>query len=71
MEYLPADAEGNTVEILAGSPKSCNDLIARYKIPVESVQVVMVNGEYLAPESRSLPLQDGDTISVWPSIQGG
>ena len=71
MEYLPSGATGNAVEVSGVSPVSCNQLIDRYKIPRDSVQVVMVNGEYLAPELRDQPLASGDTVSVWPSIQGG
>ena len=71
MEYLPQDAKGNTIEITVAGTNSCIDLIKRYKIPQESIQVVMVNGEFVPPESRNIPLSDGDTISIWPSIQGG
>jgi len=71
MEYLPEDAAGNTVKVVSAVPKSCNDLVMRYRIPPEAVQVVMVNGDYISPESRDDPLRDGDTISIWPSIQGG
>ena len=71
MEYLPAGSVGNTVEIPAGAPLTCNQLIERYKIPRESVQVVMLNGEYLAPERRDETLSPEDTVSIWPSIQGG
>ncbi len=71
MEHLPDEAVGNTVKVVTTVPKSCNDLVARYKIPPESVQVVMVNGEHVSSESRDDPLRDGDTISIWPSIQGG
>ncbi len=71
MEYLPQDANGNTIEINVSGTSSCSDLIRRYKIPAESIQVVMLNGEYFPAESRDNPLKEGDTISIWPSIQGG
>ncbi len=71
MEYLPDDSQGNTVEVSGNGPFSCNQLIDRYRIPREVVQVVMLNGEYLAPDLRDQPLTAGDTVSVWPSIQGG
>lgn len=71
MEYLPADAEDNTVKLDLPASTSCNDLINRYRIPHTAVQVVMLNGDFLPAEQRDLPLQDGDGIAVWPSIQGG
>ena len=71
MEYLPSTAEGNTVKISSASIMSCDDLISKYNIPHEAVQVVMVNGEFRAVELRSEPLADGDVVSIWPSIQGG
>ncbi len=71
MEYLPSGSEGNTVIVRVQGSLSCNQLIDRYGIPRDVVQVTMVNGQYLSPELRDQPLSDGDTVSVWPSIQGG
>lgn len=71
MEYLPENSQGNTVEISTKDPLTCNQLTDRLRIPRDVIQVVMLNGEYLAPELRDRPLDAGDTISVWPSIQGG
>ena len=71
MEYLPSNADGNTLEVSVSSPISPHDLIERYNVPRAEAEVMMVNGEYLPPEKRNLPLSDGDVLSVWPSIQGG
>ncbi|MGB5708390.1 MAG: MoaD/ThiS family protein [Arenicellales bacterium] len=71
MEYLPANAEGNTLELNLSGTTSCHALIDRYKIPRDIVQVVMVNGEFVPPEQRETPLTSGDTVSIWPAIQGG
>lgn len=71
MEYLPPSAEDNTVCLETASATSCDDLIKKYRIPQESVQVVMVNGEFVAVENRSNALASGDVVSIWPSIQGG
>ncbi len=71
MEYLPPNSEGNTVKISGIDQITCNQLIQRYKIPADSVRVVMVNGEFQALEARDQNLEDGDTISIWPAIQGG
>lgn len=71
MEYLPDNAEGNTLELSLSGTTNCQALIDQYKIPRDVVQVVMVNGEYVPPEQRETPLTSGDTVSIWPSIQGG
>lgn len=71
MEYLPGDAIGNKVEVQMAAGASCKEVLAHLKIPDETIQVVMVNGEYVAPENRAEALSDGDAVSVWPSIQGG
>lgn len=70
-EYLPATSEGNTVNLVLATSESCNALIKRYNIPFESVQVVMVNGEFMPLEHRDAALKEGDTVSIWPAIQGG
>ena len=71
MEYLPSGSEGNAVIVRVQGSLSCNQLIDRYGIPRDVVQVTMVNGQFLSPEHRDRPLSDGDTVSVWPAIQGG
>ena len=71
MEYLPADAVDNSVEIVQGSPVSPNHVLERYKIPEAEVQTMMVNGVFLPPDKRGDPLSDGDTLTVWPALQGG
>ncbi len=71
MEYLPANAEGNSVTLNLSGDISCHNLLDRYKIPRDIIQVIMVNGEFASTEARELPLSEGDIISVWPAIQGG
>ena len=71
MEFLPSTANGNSVEIKSQPGASCDSLLAQLQVPADAVRVVMVNGEYVAPEHRADSLSDGDTISVWPAIQGG
>ena len=71
MEYLPPGSDGNTVTWSGVPPMSCNEVIERLRIPSERVRVVMLNGEFLPPDSRDAVLTDGDTVSVWPAIQGG
>ncbi len=71
MAYLPATANGNSISLDLPGEFSCHGLIDYYKIPRDVIQVVMVNGEFVAAENRENPLSDGDTVSVWPAIQGG
>ena len=71
MEYLPANATDNSVEIVQASPVSPNQVLERYKIPEGEVQTMMINGVFLPPEKRDEPLSDGDTLTVWPALQGG
>ena len=70
-EYLPPEAEGNTLVVSAPASMTAHALIDKYRLPRAEARVVMVNGELLPPASRDLPLRDGDVVSVWPSIQGG
>jgi len=71
MEYLPAGTEGNTVALQLAEPATSACILQRLKIPAESVQVVMVNGEFQSLEKRLEHLSDSDTVSIWPAIQGG
>lgn len=71
MEYLPPSAEGNSIKIQGQAGTSCESLLDRLRVPPDAARVIMVNGEYVSPEKRSESLSDGDTISIWPAIQGG
>lgn len=71
MEYLPADADGNALEVQTRAPLTTRMLLEKYKLPPAEARVIMLNGEFLPPENREAPLQDGDVVAVWPSIQGG
>jgi sulfur-carrier protein len=71
-EYLPAEAEDNTILIDIGEDDSVFDVISGFKIPEEMIHLVLLNGVYLHPEERSVPkFKDGDTLAVWPPIAGG
>lgn len=69
-EHLPPEADGNAVRIDAPARATAHQLIANY-LPLERVRVVMRNGEFMPADARDAPLDDGDVIAVWPSIQGG
>ena len=71
MEYLPDSAVNAKFDIESDNSLTANTVLNQVKIPQELVQVVMVNGEFLPPGSRDNPLNNGDSLTVWPSIQGG
>ncbi len=70
-DYLPAGADGNAIEICAPPPLTPRMLIEQHRLPRAEIKIVMINGEFLPPEAHHTPLQDGDVMAVWPSIQGG
>lgn len=71
MDYLPDTAEGNALELTVSDTQTPNQLLDRYKVPHEEAQMMMHNGVFLPVENRNQPLQEGDVLSVWPTIQGG
>ncbi len=71
MEYLPRSAEGNAMVVQVNPGTSPRQVLARYRVPEEEVRTVMRNGVFLPEEDRDKPLEEGDLLTVWPSIQGG
>lgn len=71
MEYLPETVDGNSVEIPGAQGITPNQILDRYKVPYDEAQMMMRNGEFLPNENRDNPLQDGDKLGIWPTIQGG
>ncbi len=71
MEYLPAEASGNAIELIENSPLTPNDIMERLKVPSTEVRTMMLNGIFLPEQERQKVLQHGDVLSVWPAIQGG
>ena len=70
-EYLPPETADNTVTVSVADSMTAHELIDQYHLPRTEARVVMVNGEFLPAEARDVALQDGDVMSVWPSLQGG
>ncbi len=71
MEYLPDGMNGNTLVLTVDDGQTPNQILERYKVPREEAQMMMLNGVFLAQEKRDQPLEEGDTLSIWPTIQGG
>ncbi|MGB0721837.1 MAG: sulfur carrier protein ThiS [Gammaproteobacteria bacterium] len=46
--------------------------IDHFRVPREQCHLVIVNGVFVPPGSRShTPLMDGDTLALWPPVAGG
>jgi molybdopterin converting factor small subunit len=48
--------------------KSVSDLLERLGIPPSKVAIILVNGRHAEQDQ---PLQDGETVSLFPAIAGG
>ena len=71
MEYLPDGLDDNTLELTVDDKQTPYQILDRYKVPRNEVQMMMLNGVFLPEENRDQPLADGDSLSIWPTIQGG
>jgi sulfur carrier protein ThiS len=72
-DYLPAGARSNMIELsFEGAAPTVGQVIADHQLPAKLVHLVLVNGNFVAPEARSgQVLKDGDTLAIWPPIAGG
>ena len=70
-DYLPGNAVQNAVRLEVERDTAANDLLARYGVPRQQVQLVLLNGVYVAEAERDRPLADGDVLAVWPPVAGG
>ena len=71
MEYLPAGAVKNTIDIQVEENATPYQVIDRYRVPRSEVHLVLVNGVYVDEESRDLPMKPNDTLAIWPPVAGG
>ncbi len=71
-KYLPEGTAANEAEIDLAEGTSVLDVLNTYQVPLEMCHLVLVNGNYLAPESRGAHLlEDQDHLAVWPPVAGG
>jgi len=76
-DHLPRDSEGRkpahnqiTLEVPEGS--DVQSVIDLFNLPPRLVHLVLVNGVYVAPLTRSAHrLNPDDTLAIWPPIAGG
>lgn len=72
MTYLPANADKHRAVSEVSDGTTAHVLLDRYGVPREKAHLVLRNGVFLHQQERdSTPLQDGDTIAVWPPVAGG
>jgi len=71
MKYLPPEANRHELPLEVDSNTSAHDLLDRYNVPREMAHLVLVNGVYLQPEERDLPLKENDVLAIWPPVAGG
>jgi sulfur carrier protein ThiS len=71
-DYLPADRQGNRIELDIDEGTTIAEVITRYRLPERSAHLVLVNGVFVSPSARATrPLADGDELAIWPPIAGG
>ncbi len=68
-KYLPPDATGGKAEVELPDGATVRQLVERLGIPQSAARLVMVDGEH-CPELDT-PLQDGQTVSIFPPVAGG
>lgn len=72
-DYLPHEGrQHNQVQLDVADGASIAQVIEPYRLPMNLVHLVLVNGRYIPPEQRaSLALIPGDVLAIWPPIAGG
>ncbi len=76
-DYLPRDADGRRPhhnQLQVDVPDGCDvqSVIDRFRLPPRQVHLVLLNGVYVAPATRSIrQLSEGDALAIWPPIAGG
>jgi sulfur carrier protein ThiS len=67
-QYLPAGAEGSTVELEVPSGTRVGELLATVGIPQQESPMVLVNGRGIDSDRI---LVEGDVVAVFPAMAGG
>ena len=71
-EFLPAQADYQSVHLDVAGTTTVHNLVDRYAVPRKMTHLVLLNGIYIEPEDRDKPLlSDGDTVAIWPPVAGG
>ena len=71
-KHLPEGSVSNTTFIEIPPEASVYDVLVRHDIPRKSVHLVLINGIYIEPKDRDMPIfSDGDALALWPPVAGG
>ncbi len=72
-DYLPEAArQKNELPLEVAPSTTVAEIISRFNLPEKLVHLVLVNGAYVAHDSRlAHELQEGDVLAIWPPIAGG
>jgi sulfur carrier protein ThiS len=71
-QYLPQGTSANEASIEINAQTSVLDVLNQFNVPLDMCHLVLVNGSYIAPDSRAMHiLEDNDHLAVWPPIAGG
>lgn len=71
-EKLPPESNGEELDLELEEGTTAQHVIDRFDIPPPMAHLVMINGYHLLPdEVRNRPLQDGETLAIFPPIAGG
>ncbi|MGV0006117.1 MAG: MoaD/ThiS family protein [Candidatus Porifericomitaceae bacterium WSBS_2022_MAG_OTU9] len=71
MDYLPPSAVDNAIQLQVGDDASPSSVLDAHQVPKKLAHLVLINGVYINPSDRDSPLDDGDTLAVWPPVAGG
>ena len=68
----PAARSRNALALDVADGSTVAEVIDAWTLPPRLVHLVLVNGEFVPPESRSARrLKPGDALAIWPPIAGG
>ena len=70
--YLPSHAERNEASVEVAEGTTILEVLDRYQVPRASCHLVLRNGIFQPPASRTqVRLAPGDASAVWPPVAGG
>ena len=70
-EHLPPGSSDHQVRLQVSEDTTPIMLLERYGVPLTEVHLVLVNGVFVPPGERNIPLNEGDELAVWPAVAGG
>ncbi len=71
-QYLPPEARANAVEVEVPDGATAHEVLGRFRVPLEKVHLVLLNGVYLDARAREeRRIEADDALAVWPPVAGG